>query len=267
MVLLTVAKAVGPHILNSNGVGRAHVARDLVEVRVPRAAAAAPDVDVRVWRGELAHQLAERRRVARFEVPERAQRRSCPSSRRWAAGSAPARTTSPGSSARHELQRVRAVDAVERRPLHPRSARRRSRSPPARVGPEDSRPVLSSVNEIEAGRPCAPRRGRRRSTSGTLLNVIASTRSTLARASVAICSPWYSSASSAVIVWFGRVRVAPRTDDAGDLHARAPAPAYGAANVAQELDGAQLHVGQLRRWSSPAASGPVRDSPGSRARP
>lgn len=46
-----------------------HVARDLVEMGLPRAAAPTPNVDVRVLPGQTAHELTERRRVAGLDQP------------------------------------------------------------------------------------------------------------------------------------------------------------------------------------------------------
>ena len=56
------------------------------------------------------------------------------------------------------------------------------------------------MKDSESGSPALAAARATPTASGTLLKVIALTRSTPARRSVAIWTPWYSSASSAVIV-------------------------------------------------------------------
>ena len=58
------------------------------------------------------------------------------------------------------------------------------------------------MNESESGSPAFAAALATPTPSGMLLNVIALTRSTSACRSVSIWTPWYSSASSAVIVRF-----------------------------------------------------------------
>ena len=58
------------------------------------------------------------------------------------------------------------------------------------VGPECSRWLLSSVNEIDAGNPTRAAARATPTASGTLLKVMASTRSTSALARVAIWVEW-----------------------------------------------------------------------------
>src|SRR4029077_15480142 len=102
--------------LNGDGAGRAYVARYLVEMGVPRAAAAAPHVDVWVLSSQGAHEFTELCRVTGLEVPERAERDLV---HQRGIGAQNAHPLEPAArlDRRHELQRVRAVDAVEGRPV------------------------------------------------------------------------------------------------------------------------------------------------------
>ena len=91
----------------------AHPGCDLVEVGVPSTAATTPDIDVRVLVREPTHQLTELVWVTRFQMPERAQRNLV---HQGGIGPQTPYPLEPRTrlDRRQELQRVAAVDAVER---------------------------------------------------------------------------------------------------------------------------------------------------------
>jgi hypothetical protein len=97
------------------GARRTHAAGDLFEVGVPRATASAEYIEVRIAASETANQFTERSGVARFQMPERAQRDLVHHRGIWAQRTYPLEPRA-GFDGRHELERVRTVDAVKGRP-------------------------------------------------------------------------------------------------------------------------------------------------------
>ena len=66
--------------------------------------------------------------------------------------------------------------------------------------PLGSRPSVSTVKEITAGRPASCAARTTPTASLAYVRVIAETRSAPASANVLICAPWYDAAAAALIV-------------------------------------------------------------------
>ena len=137
---------------------------------------------------------------------------------------------------------MRAVDSVERRAVIAAfGVDGLDRFFQCRPGVET---VIAVQREQDRCRQPGPAPARATPTaSGTLLKVMASTRSTSAVASVAIWVEWYCSACSEVMRWSSEYHVAAWSNDA-DEHQRGQLVDVRPSDLAQEVDGPQLQLGE-----------------------